>query len=158
MKDAHDSMPLVAEVCSDEAAVLALSVARFIAAGYMTNDVACWDAAYDAVEPVLGPDDGPNLIARLTAVMRAIRAERLTDWCFMPAPCCRVTEDERCLVELLQQGRDRRWEEVDRQAAAFAGAPSAPRLACAVRVAADALGSRDRRSEFADGSRKSVLH
>jgi hypothetical protein len=158
MKDVHDRMPLVTEVCPDEAAVLALSVARFVAAGYMTSDVACWDAAYDAVERVLGPDVGPPLIAHLTAVMRAIRAERQADWRFMPATCCRVTEDERCLMDLLQQARDRRWSEVERRAAAFADAPSAPRLVSAVRVAAEALGAGGARGGFGGDSRRSALH
>ena len=32
---------------------------RFVAAGYMTGDVACWDAAYDGAERVLGEVEGP---------------------------------------------------------------------------------------------------
>ena len=49
----HEAMPKVGDVCPDDAAVLALSVTRFIAAGYMTGDVACWDAAYNGAERVL---------------------------------------------------------------------------------------------------------
>ena len=35
----HDRMPNVVEVCADEAQMLALSITRFLAAGYMTQDV-----------------------------------------------------------------------------------------------------------------------
>ena len=64
-KDVHDRMLSVAEVCRDEMEALALSVTRFVAAGYMTSDVACWDAAYDAADGVIGPAEGAQLIARL---------------------------------------------------------------------------------------------
>ena len=37
------SQPLVREVCKDDVTVLALSVIRSIASGYMTSDVTCWD-------------------------------------------------------------------------------------------------------------------
>jgi hypothetical protein len=158
-KEVHDRMLSVAEVCRDEIEALALSVTRFVAAGYMTSDVACWDAAYDAADGVIGPTEGAQLIARLTVVMRAIRAERGADWRFMPAPCCRVTEDERRLIDLLQAGREARWSDVEARAAALAGAPAAPRLASAVRIVAEALGPcRGRGEEPAPGRRTASLH
>jgi hypothetical protein len=43
-------MRRVADACRDEAEILALSVARFVAAGYMTGDIACWDAAFNGAE------------------------------------------------------------------------------------------------------------
>src|SRR3712207_6718645 len=79
----HNVLPKVGEVCPDDASVLALSVPRFIAAGYMTGDVACWDAAHDGAERVLGEAEAPPFVAAMTAVMRAIRAERATDWSFL---------------------------------------------------------------------------
>ena len=158
-KDVHDRMLSVADVCRDEIEALALSVTRFVAAGYMTSDVACWDAAYDAADGVIGPTEGAQLIARLTVVMRAIRAERGADWRFMPAPCCRVTEDERRLIDLLRAGREARWDDVEACAAALAGAPAAPRLAGAVRIVAEALGPcRGRGEEPAPGRRTASLH
>ena len=42
MNRTGDQLPTVAEACADEAQVLALAITRFIAAGYMTQDVACW--------------------------------------------------------------------------------------------------------------------
>ena len=127
--------------------------------GLHASDVACWDAAYDAADGVIGPAEGAQLIARLTAVMRAIRAERGADWRFMPAPCCRVTEDERSLMNLLRAAREARWSDVEAHAASLAGASAAPRLAGAVRVAAEALGPCGIRGEGAAPARRGAsLH
>src|SRR3954468_1112265 len=60
MTNTHGRMPNVAEVCADEAQMLALSITRFIAAGYMTQDVACWDAGRQCAEEVLGPAHAPR--------------------------------------------------------------------------------------------------
>jgi hypothetical protein len=137
----HDRMPLITEACRDDAEVLALSVLRFVAAGYMTSDVACWDAAHDGAERLLGPIDGPRLVAAMTGVMRAIRVERQGDWRFMPATCCRVTEDEKSLIAVVSTARDGGTPpELLRDAAALAiGEPAAPRLVAAAREAGSLL-------------------
>lgn len=134
------AMPLITEACRDNAEVLALSVLRFVAAGYMTSDVACWDAAHDGAERLLGPVDGPRLVAAMTGVMRAIRVERHGDWRFMPATCCRVTEDEHRLMALLAAARGETAADGLRSAAAAAiGRPSAPRLVTAAKEAGSVL-------------------
>ena len=142
----QNPMPRVADVCGDDADVLALSVVRFVAAGYMTSDVACWDAAFDGAERLLGVEDGGRLVACAVGIVRALRAERDRDWSFMPATCCRVTGHECALVGLL--GRRCRWDDVAREAAAITGRDAAPRLVAAIRaavaaieVAADRLGT-----------------
>src|SRR3954470_19061622 len=76
----HDQLPTVSEACAHEAQVLALSITRFIAAGYMTQDVACWDAGCQCAEEVLGPAHAPRLVAALIGVMRALRTERKQPW------------------------------------------------------------------------------
>ncbi|WP_147707751.1 hypothetical protein [Microvirga massiliensis] len=135
-------LPHLTSVCADDAEVLALSVLRFVAAGYMTSDVACWDAAYDGVEQVLGPLEGPKFIAAMAGIMRAIRCERQDDWRFMPATCCRVTEDEHQLITLIALARQRRRpEEVEAQAARLVKAFEAPRLTASVWAAAEVLGA-----------------
>lgn len=136
----HERAPRVAEICTDDVDVLALSVVRFVASGYMTGDVSCWDAAHDGAERLLGPVGGGEVVAALVGVMRAIRRERREDWRFMPATCCRVTADERALVDLLAQARRGGWEAVAEGAARLAGVPSAPGLAAAIRHAVSALG------------------
>jgi len=126
----HRRLPLVAEACSDDASVLALSIARFVASGYMTGDVACWDAAYAGAERVLGAEQAASLVGALTGLMRALRAERAGEWSFMPATCCRLTPDEQDLVALLDGARRLGPGPVEAAAARLAGA-RAPRLAAA---------------------------
>lgn len=135
----HDLLPLVSEACADDAAVLALSVTRSIAAGYMTGDVACWDAAYAGAEAVLGDVEGPAFVAALTGVMRALRAEREADWSFLPATCCRVTAHEGELLALIELARGPSRDGVPQAAARLAGVSLAPRLARAAHGAALAL-------------------
>src|SRR3954451_685771 len=101
----HDQLPTVAEACANEAQVLALAITRFIAAGYMTQDVACWDAGCQCAEEALGPAHAPRLVAAMIGVMRALRTERKQPWQFMPATCCRVTRDEIDLLRALSHAR-----------------------------------------------------
>ncbi|MEA1835039.1 hypothetical protein U8607_23360 [Methylobacterium durans] len=149
----HDRMPKVAEICADDADVLALSVARFVASGYMTSDVACWDAAFDGAERLLGAAEGGRLVSGVVGILRALRAEREGDWSFMPATCCRVTENECALVALIRCGRCRRWEALSRDAAALTGRADAPRLAAAIRDAAETINAAASRLQPANASR-----
>jgi len=135
----HDQLPMAADVCADDAAVLALSIARFIASGYATSEVACWDAAYTGAEKLLGEIEGGALVGALTRVMRAMRSERAADWSFMPATCCRITFDEQELVALLQIARLGPEGRVASAAAQLARVPDAPRLTRAVLSAAAIL-------------------
>ncbi|MDR7036948.1 hypothetical protein J2X36_001690 [Methylobacterium sp. BE186] len=148
-----DRMLKVSEVCADDADVLALSVARFVASGYMTSDVACWDAAFDGAERLLGAAEGGRLVSGMVGVLRALRAERSGDWQFMPATCCRVTANECALVALIRRGRCRHWEAVRREAAELAGRPEAPRLAEAVRDAAETINAAAARLQPAEARR-----
>lgn len=135
----QNALPRVGDVCADDADVLALSVVRFVAAGYTTSDVACWDAAFDGAERLLGSDEGARFVSSLIGLVRALRAEREGDWSFMPATCCRVTGHECALVRLIGRGRCCRWDEVMRGAAEITGQLEAPRLVSALRSAVTAI-------------------
>lgn len=140
----HVALRRVADVCGDEADILALSVARFVAAGYMTSDVACWNAAFDGAEQLLGAAEGCRFVACVVAIVRALRVERDDDWSFMPASCCRVTGHECALVNLINRGR-RLSADLEEAAAELTGREAAPRLVAAVRAAAgpmDAAAAR----------------
>jgi hypothetical protein len=129
----------IAEIGADDAEVLALSVLRFVAAGYMTSDVARWDAAYDAAERVLGPVEGPQLVAAMTGIMRAIRCERGGDWVFMPATCCRATADEYQLIGLINCARRGLLADLREKAESLMRGQSASSLCASVTAAADKL-------------------
>jgi hypothetical protein len=129
----------IADICADEAEVLALALLRFVAAGYLTSDVACWDAAYEKAEQALGPVEGPLAVAAVTGIMRAVRRERRADWHFMPATCCRATEDEGRLIGMIGLARRESWAELAGRAAEFAGAEEAPRILASLQAAAGML-------------------
>ena len=148
----------VVDVCGDEAEILALSVARFVAAGYMTSDVACWNAAFDGAEQLLGPAEGCRFVACVVAIIRALRAEREEDWSFMPASCCRVTGHECALVNLINRGRRRLWSDLEEAAAEITGRDAAPRLVAAVRAAVDPLDAAAERLAPASCRGGVVLH
>lgn len=111
----------VADVCTDDSEVLALAVLRFVAAGYMTSDVACWEAAHDAAERALGPIEGPQLVAAMTGIMRSIRRECMGEWRFLPATCCRTTADEELLIRIIGSARRGSVSEMREAAAALMG-------------------------------------
>lgn len=150
-------MQRVAEACRDEAEILALSVTRFVAAGYMTGDVACWEAAFHGAEELLGSHEGGRFVAGMVGIVRALRAEHEGDWSFMPASCCRLTGQECALVALIGRGRRGARDEVAQEAAALAGRETAPRLAEAVCAAAETIDAAAMR--LAPSFRKpGVLH
>lgn len=121
----HALLPFVRDICTDDATVLALSVTRSIASGYMTGDIACWDTAFDAADQLLGDIEGPRFVAAMTAVVRAVRTERQGEWRFLPATCCRVTRDEQSLLALLA----RPSADLAAVSASFAGTGMAGRIA-----------------------------
>jgi hypothetical protein len=131
----HDRLPLLTDVCPDDAAVLALSVLRFVAAGFSTGDVTCWDTAFNGAERVLGPGRGPCCVAAMITLMRSIRAEYSGDLSFMPISCSRVTEHEQSVVELIELARAGRHRETRMKADRLA-CKAAPKTVAAVESAA----------------------
>lgn len=154
----HAPMRRVADVCGDEADILALSVARFVAAGYMTSDVACWDAAFDGAEQLLGPAEGGRFVSCVVGIVRALRAERDGEWSFMPASCCRVTGHECALVALI--GRGRRRQDLEDAAAEITARAAAPRLVAAIRAAVETIDAAAGRltPALAGPQRPALLH
>jgi len=105
---AAPTMPQLKAVCADEAEILAMAIVRFIAAAAMTSDSACWDAAHDHADMHLGHHEGAVFVGAMAGLVRAVRIERTITWRFLPATCCRLTEDETDLARLLQAARARR--------------------------------------------------
>jgi hypothetical protein len=140
-RNEHAPRPKITEVCTDQAEVLALAVTRFIAAGYMTQDVSCWDAGHQCAEEALGYVDGPRLVAAMAGVMRALRVERHGPWQFMPATCCRVTQDEVTLLTALAQARIADPSTLATSMRVLSGRDEAPRLTAALKAAAETLQS-----------------
>lgn len=132
-------MPQLKDVCADEAEILAVAVVRYIASGAMTSDAACWDAAFDHADAHLGHHEGAAFVGAMASLMRAIRIERSVTWRFLPANCCRLTEDEVDLVALVSAARGRRFEELRSIARLITSAAYPERLMESARQAAMAI-------------------
>jgi hypothetical protein len=94
-------LPLLAETCEAENDILAISVLRFVLAGYCHDRMQCFDAAIDVAAFVHGEEFGLALMSRAVAVVRALRAERNGNFRYLPANCCRISEDEQELVDAM---------------------------------------------------------
>ncbi len=91
-------LPLLTDVCETEDDVLAICILRFVLAGYCHDRAQCFDAAVDAAAAVRGEQYGLTLMTRAMGVVRALKAERNGNFCYLPANCCRISEDEQELV------------------------------------------------------------
>lgn len=132
-------MARVTDACADDAEVLALSTLRMIAAGYSTGDVACWDMAYAGAERLLRPEIAGRLVASVTTLVRAVRAERPQAWSFMPVTCCRVTGDEATIVRLMTVSRGGDPLAITAAASDVTGRDASSCLETAARIVAQVL-------------------
>jgi hypothetical protein len=102
-------LALLAETCETENDILAICVLRFVLAGYCHDRMQCFDFAIDAAASIHGEQFGLALMTRAVAVVRALRAERNGNFRYLPANCCRISEDEQELVDAMNavRGNDR---------------------------------------------------
>ncbi|WP_293853687.1 hypothetical protein [uncultured Alsobacter sp.] len=131
----HADRPHVRELCGDAPTLLALSVIRYIASAAMTADAACWDAAFAAAEDALGPVEGPQFVGVMAGLTRALRVERQGDWHFLPATCCRATDDEADLIRALRAAGG----DGERACVELARTPRCPRIRDSLRDVAACL-------------------
>jgi hypothetical protein len=98
-------LPLLAQTCQTENDILAICVLRFVLAGYCHDRMQCFDAAIDAAASIHGEHFGLAIMTRAVAVVRALRAERNGNFRYLPANCCRISEDEQELVDAMNAVR-----------------------------------------------------
>ena len=82
-----------------------LDVLRCIGLMYGTGEAGYWDAALDHAEHSFGPLDGPVLVAKVTSLLRAIRAERRGRFSFLSNCCLHICDDELAVMTLLKASR-----------------------------------------------------
>ena len=146
-------MPQLKAVCADQAEILAMAVVRYIAAAAMTSDSACWDAAHDHADIHLGHHEGAVFVGAMAGLVRAVRIERTLTWRFLPATCCRLTEDEIDLVRLLHAARSRREDDLRDTARRISATAFPERLIESARRAAIAIEhAQSRLAPAADAS------
>jgi hypothetical protein len=101
------AFPTLGEMTFDDHEALAVSLSRFVFAGYGSGHVAAWDQGFEAALSVLGERRGLAFFTGVLALGRAVKAERVGTFHFLPIGCCRICEDEIELLAALQAARRR---------------------------------------------------
>jgi hypothetical protein len=137
---AASGLPLLQDFASDPHEALAVSLIRFVFAGYCSGKVDAWDQGFEAAANVLGHEGGSIFFSRVLMLGRAVRAERLGTFNFMPGHCSRVSEDEIELLGLIQAGRSADPRLLDQALLVFARQLESERLRASVLGLAGLLG------------------
>jgi hypothetical protein len=137
---AASGLPLLQDLASDPHEALAVSLIRFVFAGFCSGKVDAWDQGFEAAANVLGHEGGSILFSHVLMLGRAVRAERLGTFNFMPGHCSRVSEDEIELLGLIQAGRSADPRLLDQALLVFARQLESERLRASVLGLAGLLG------------------
>lgn len=82
-----------------------LDVFRCVCDVYVTGSAQGWDVAINTASEKLGPADGPLLVARVTAFLRALKAERMGNVSYLGFGCSHVCPDEVAILTLIKSIR-----------------------------------------------------
>ncbi len=137
---AHSGLPHLQELVADPHEALAISLIRFVFAGYCTGNVAAWDQGFEAAASALGHDGGSVFFSRVLTLGRAVKVERLGDFEFMPSHCRRISEDEIELLGALQAARRRDPRLLDQALLILSRQTRSERIRAALRGLADLIG------------------
>jgi hypothetical protein len=83
-----------------------LDVFRCVCEVYATASAQPWEIALRISEEQLGAIDGPLLVARVTALLRALRKERGNGFSYLSVGCQHVSPDELTVTGLLKAARN----------------------------------------------------
>jgi hypothetical protein len=133
-------LPLLQDLASEPHEALAVSLIRFVFAGFCSGKVDAWDQGFEAAANVLGHEGGAAFFSRVLTLGRAVRAQRLGTFNFMPGHCSRVSEDEIELLGLIQAGRSGDPRLLDHALLVFARQLESERLRASVLGVAGLLG------------------
>jgi hypothetical protein len=82
-----------------------LDIFRCVCDVYATASAQPWEVAVRLSEEQLGAIDGPLLVARVTALLRALRQERAIGFSYLSVGCQHVSPDELTIAGLLKSVR-----------------------------------------------------
>lgn len=99
--------PLRGELGFSAVECLTLDVFRAACEIYTTGSAQPWDVAHRIAEENLGATDGPLFVARVTALLRALRSERKIGFSYLSVGCQHVAPDELAVAGLLKAARSR---------------------------------------------------
>ncbi|MFN0219908.1 MAG: hypothetical protein ACKVP4_13965 [Hyphomicrobium sp.] len=106
----------------------ALDLARLILDMHRNGAQPSWMTAMDLAESAEGPFEGPYLLARVTALVRALLIERDAPYAYMSAGCMVVSLDEQQLMRVIHLARTGPFAELKAAAQELAGRDHVCRL------------------------------
>jgi hypothetical protein len=86
---------------------LTLDVFRCLCDVYATGSAQPWEIANKIAEDSLGAAEGALLVARVTALLRAVRAERKLGFSYLSIGCQHISPDELAVAGVLKAARAR---------------------------------------------------
>ena len=86
---------------------ITLDVFRCLCDVYTSGSAQPWEIAIKIAEENLGAAEGPLLVARVTALLRALRAERKLGFSYLSIGCQHVSSDELAVAGVLKAARAR---------------------------------------------------
>lgn len=101
----HPDLPLTSALELRPIELLLLHILRSLCGGLEYDRLGYWVGAFDSAERHLGIVDGPAIVSRCIALLRALRAERDRGFAYMSADCPHISEDEQALMALIRAGR-----------------------------------------------------
>jgi hypothetical protein len=105
---------------------LTLEIFRCLCEVYTTGSAQPWEIAMKAAEEKLGPAEGPLLVARVTALLRALRSERKVGFSYLSIGCEHVSPDELAVSGLLKAARSGNERALERGLKLLVEDPLAP--------------------------------
>jgi hypothetical protein len=83
-----------------------LDVFRAVCEVYTSGSAQPWEMAFKIAEENLGMSDGALIVARVTALLRALRSERKIGFSYLSVGCQHVSPDELAVAGLLKAARN----------------------------------------------------
>jgi hypothetical protein len=99
--------PLRSELGFNAIENLTLDLFRCACEIYTSGSAQPWEMALKLSEENIGAGEGPVLVARITALLRALRAERKLGFSYLSVGCQHVSPDELAVAGLLKAARSR---------------------------------------------------
>jgi hypothetical protein len=128
--------PLRSELGFSPIENVTLDVFRCVCEVYTSGSAQPWEIAVKISEENLGDGDGPLLVARVTALLRALRSERKIGFSYLSVGCQHVSPDELAVAGLLKAARSRDEHGIQR---GLMLALDKPQIAARTQAAARAL-------------------
>jgi hypothetical protein len=129
--------PLKSELGFLPIETVTLDIFRCVCEIYTTAHAQPWEIAMRMAEGYLGAAEGPLFVARVTAVLRALKCERDGGLCYLSIGCQHVSPDELAIAGMLKSTRVRDEAAFERGLVlALNNAKSAERTRAAIRALA----------------------